>query len=448
MNRNRQSLPPSLRLISTTRRHLTRLDVHWRSLVVAVLIGVLGALAVQAFHWVLYGLEFGFVSAQGGHLVAAARQLSPEMRLLTPALGSLAAGLLLWSADRSVRSVPVAHGRDYIEAVVIGSGRLDIPGGTIKVLASLLAVSTGSAIGREGAMVLLSAMVASTVGRWLGRTVNLRLVVSCGAAAGLASAYRAPLASAMFVAEILIGSLALAQLGPVVVASVVAYGITTAMNGSSVPFVVATVPAPGLVQVALLASLGVVGGVAGAALLGWLDLARKLFDRLNLAVPIAFAIAGLVVGLLSLWHPEVWGNGFSSIQELLAEPNTWVMVVGVLALKLLAVAATTGAGVPGGVFTPTLFVGAAFGALFAATLSALGVTQVYEPGYALMGMATVLAATTRAPVMAALMVIEMTGQYPLLAVLLPACVVSTLVAQQLRPKSVYGQFRRTTAAPT
>lgn len=420
------------------RRLLACIDPAWRSIVVAALTGLLGALAVQLFHVALIALEYGFVGATGGHLVAAARRLAPEARALTPAIGGLCAGLLLWIAERRIRSLPVAHGGDYIEAVVIGNGHLNLPGATVKVLASMLAVSTGSAIGREGAMVLTSAMVASAVGRWFGRAVNLRLVVSCGAAAGLAAAYRVPLASAMFVAEILLGTLALSQLGPVVVASVIAYGVTTAINGPGVPFPLVQVPVPAALQVVLLVVLGLIAGLAGAGLLAWLTLAKQGFDRLALAPPVVFALAGLVVGLLSLWRPEVWGNGYSSIEQQLAGPLAWQVVTLVLALKLVAVGVTTGAGVPGGVFTPTLFVGAAFGALFAASLNALGLTQVFEPGYALLGMATLLAATTHAPVMAALMVLEMTGQYQLLAVWLPACVVATLVAQRLRARSVYG----------
>ena len=420
------------------RRQVSRLDEAWRSLVVAALVGVVGALAVEAFRSLLFALESGFVGAQGGHLVAAARQLPPETRLLAPVIGGLAAGLLLWLAERSRSPEPVQHGGDYIEAVAIGRGRLDLRGGLLKVLASLLVVSTGGAVGREGAMVLLSAMLASAAGRLFGRTVELRLVVSCGAAAGLAAAYHAPLAGAVFVAEILLGSLALSQLGPVVVAAVMSYGVSVALGGRAVLFPLGPLPDPTAFQVALMVALGLLAGVAGAGLLKWLAWTRKAFTVRALPLPLAFALGGLVVGLLSLWRPEVWGNGYSSVQQQLTAPGAWQVVALVLALKLLAVGATTGSGAPGGVFTPTLFVGAAFGALVAAAFGGLGATNTVEPVYALLGMATLLAATTHAPVMAALMVFEMTGQYGLLPVLLPACVVAALVSRRLHRLSVYG----------
>ncbi len=421
----------------SSRQRLASLSGPWRDVAGAALVGVLGAAAVAVFKSVLFGFESAFVGAQDGHLVAAARQLAAETRLLAPAIGGFAAGLLLWLAERRRRTQAPRHGGDYIEAVAIGRGRLDLRGGTLKVIASLLVVSTGGAVGREGAMVLLSAMVASIVGRRFAHAVDLRLVVSCGAAAGLAAAYHAPLASAMFVAEILLGSLALSQLGPVVVSAVISYGVTAALYGASPRFVVPQLPQPGAWQIALLLALGLLGGAAGAGFLAWLSRAREAFIGLAAPPPLAFALGGLIVGALSLWRPEVWGNGLSTIQGWLSGGDAWPVVALVLVLKVIAVSATTGSGAPGGVFTPTLFVGTAFGALFAAILHTLGITDAVEPVYALLGMAAVLAATTHAPVMAALMVFEMTGQYHLLVVLLPACVLATLVSQRLHAKSVY-----------
>ena len=424
--------------LRATRSAFMRMDGSWRHLIVAALVGVLGAWAVEGFRWVLFALEAALVGAHDGHLVAAARALDPELRVLAPALGGLAAGLLLWLAERNRAAVVAPHGGDYIEAVAIGSGRLDPHGGILKVLASLLVVSLGGAIGREGAMVLLAAILASGFGRLLGQTVELRLVVGCGAAAGLAAAYHAPLAGAMFVAEILLGSLALAQLGPVIVAAVIAYGVTVVLGGQAVLFPMAPGPMPDAWQLVLMLAVSVGAGFAGAALLRWLALSRALFLRLALPPPLAFALGGLVVGLLSWWRPEVWGNGYSGIEQQLHAASTWQVVALVLLLKLVAVGATAGSGAPGGVFTPTLFFGAALGALLAQALHALGVAQAVEPMYAVLGMAVLLAATTHAPVMAALMVFEMTGRYDLLVVLLPACVVAALVSRRLHPISVYG----------
>lgn len=420
------------------RRILFSLDSSWRYLLVGMGVGVLGALAVEVFRILLFMVEMGLISAHNGHLVPAAHELEPEIRLLVPIIGAPAVGMLLWLAENEHSSRLSRTRGDYIEAVVIGDGRLNLRSGMLKILASLVVVSTGGAVGREGAMILLSAMTSSWFGRFAGNALDLRLMVSCGAAAGLAAAYHTPLAGAVFVAEILLGSLALAQLGPVVVAAVVSHGITISLVGSGVRFPMEAAPTVGALQVMVMLAFAPVSGVAGAALLYWLKLARQSFIRLNLPLPLPLLLGGLIVGLLSLWYPEVWGNGDSGIRQQIHGIGAWQTVALVLLLKLLAVAATTGSGAPGGVFTPTLFVGAAFGALLAAVLTAFGFTSTPEPVYAVLGMATLLASTTHAPVMAALMVSEMTGQYSLLAVFLPACVVATLVSQHLHPQSIYG----------
>ena len=422
------------------RAGFAKLDPPWRDLVVAAVVGTASAIAVSGFKLALFTLETLFVGAHAGHLVVAARSLPPELRAIAPAAGALAAGLLLWIAERGHLPAPASKAKsgDYIEAVAIGNGHLDLRGGLLKVAASMLVVSTGGAVGREGAMVLLAAMLASVLGRLLGHVSGLRLVVSCGAAAGLAAAYHAPLAGAVFVAEILLGSLALAQLGPVVVAAVVAFGISMVLGESAVLFPVPAIGMPDAVQVMLLLTLSLVGGVFGAALMRWLRAARSLFERSKLPQPLAFAIGGLVVGMLSLWRPEVWGNGYSSIQQQLTTPAEGSIIALVLLLKLIAIGASTGSGAPGGVFTPTLFTGAAVGALAATAVAGLGMSSTPEPVYAVVGMAVLLAATTHAPVMSALMIFEMTGQYTLLPLLLPACVLATLVSRQLVPLSVYG----------
>ncbi len=433
--------PLARRLLRGFRAGLGRVDAAWLGLLLGALVGVLGALAVAGFRALLFGMEQALLGAREGHLVAAAQAMPPELRALVPPAGALIAGLLLWWAAQRRRERPSAHAHsgDYIEAVAIGDGRLDLRAGLQKVLASLLVVGSGGAVGREGGMVLLAALTSSGLGQVLGSAIDLRLLVSCGAAAGLAAAYHAPLAGAIFVAEILLGSLALSQLGAVVVAAVMAYGTSVALGYRSILFPVAELMAPDAARVALMVGTGLLAGVVGALFMRWLDLTRGGFERLRAPLPVRFALGGLVVGLLSLWHPEVWGNGESGIERQLVAPQPWQALAVLLLLKVLAVGATTGSGAPGGVFTPTLFVGAAFGVLVSALMQALGVAGAADGvWFAVVGMATLLAATTHAPVMASVMVFEMTGQYTALPLLLPACVMATLVSRRLHPASVYG----------
>ncbi|WP_432721238.1 voltage-gated ClC-type chloride channel ClcB [Jeongeupia wiesaeckerbachi] len=416
-----------------------RLDPQLLRVLAAIGAGVIGALVVWLFHQALEYAEVLLYDQSDG-LVAAARGLPAWQRIITPVLGGLAAGTLLWLWNRS-RSGPVRHADDYIEAVTIGDGRLDLRAGLGKVLACFLVVIAGGAVGREGAMVLLAALACSLVGARWRHLIDLRLTVACGVAAGFAAAYHAPLASSLFIAEVLLGSLALAAIGPVILAAVTSALITYALSGDAKLYQVAASAPLDASGLALVALIGVVAGVLGPLFLAWLDASRKGFAWLSWPLPLQLAAGGLLVGLVSVLRPEAWGNGYSAVQALLLAPMAWQVVTLILLCKLIAVAGSIGSGAPGGVFTPTLLVGAAFGQLVSQLIA------VFLPGighpllFTISGMGVFLAATTHAPVMSTLMVLEMTGQVQLLLALLPACVIAAGISRRLRSASIYAGHR-------
>ena len=409
----------------------------FRRLLIATVTGVLAALAVAVFRHSMYLLEWLFLSNESGSLVNAAAALSPWRRALTPALGGLAAGMLLWGWQRMTAQRPHAP-TDYMEALETGDGQFDYGASLVKSLASLLVVASGSAIGREGAMILLAALAASFFAQRCTPKSEWKLWI--GAAAGMASAYHAPLAGSLFIAEILFGTLMLASLGPVVIAAVVALLTTRLLSpGANTLYDVHLSEMLTAVDYFLIVGVGLLAGVCGPLLMWLMAASHRLFLRLKLSPPWQLALGGLIVGLLSLLTPKVWGNGYSVVQAFLQSPPLLSVIAGVFICKLLAVLASSGSGAPGGVFTPTLFVGMATGMLFAQIFA------LWFPGsetailLGLAGMATLLAATTHAPIMSALMVCEMTGQYFLLPGLLVACVVASVLSRTLRHDSIYGQ---------
>lgn len=411
----------------------------FRRLPIASATGILAALAVAVFRHGMYLLEWLFLSNDSGSLVNAAAALSPWRRALTPALGGLAAGLLLWGWQRLNAQRPHAP-TDYMEALETEDGQFDYGSSLIKSLASLLVVASGSAIGREGAMILLAALAASVFARRFTPKSEWKLWIACGAAAGMASAYHAPLAGSLFIAEILFGTLMLASLGPVVIAAVVALLTTRLLSpGANTLYDVHLSGLLSAVDYTLIVGMGVLAGLCGPLLMGLMAFSHGLFLRLKLSPPWQLALGGLIVGLLSLLTPKVWGNGYSVVQTFLHSPPLLSVIAGVFICKLLAVLASSGSGAPGGVFTPTLFVGMATGMVSAQVFA------LWFPGaetailLGLAGMATLLAATTHAPIMSALMVCEMTGQYFLLPGLLVACVIASVLSRTLRHDSVYGQ---------
>lgn len=411
----------------------------FRRLLIATLIGVLAALAVAVFRHSMFLLEGLFLGNHSGSLVAAASELAPWRRALPPALGGLAAGLLLWGWQRLNQQRPHAP-TDYMEALDTDEGQFDYGGSLVKSLASLLVVSSGSAIGREGAMILLAALAASLFARRYTPKSEWKLWIACGAAAGMSSAYHAPLAGSLFIAEILFGTLMLASLGPVAIAAVVALLTTHLLSpGATTLYEVKLSGTLTALDYALMVGTGLLAGLCGPLLMWLMQYSHSLFLRLKLSPPWQLALGGLIVGALSLLTPTVWGNGYSVVQAFLLSPPLLSVIAGIFICKLLAVLASSGSGAPGGVFTPTLFVGMATGMLFAQVISMgfPGTEMAILAGLA--GMATLLAATTHAPIMSALMVCEMTGQYVLLPGLLIACVIASVLSRTLRHNSIYGE---------
>ncbi|EFH3959558.1 voltage-gated ClC-type chloride channel ClcB [Escherichia coli] len=441
------------------------LRTMFRRLLIATVVGILAAFAVAGFRHAMLLLEWLFLNNDSGSLVNAATNLSPWRRLLTPALGGLAAGLLLMGWQKFTQQRPHAP-TDYMEALQT-DGQFDYAASLVKSLASLLVVTSGSAIGREGAMILLAALAASCFAQRFTPRQEWKLWIACGAAAGMAAAYRAPLAGSLFIAEVLFGTMMLASLGPVIISAVVALLVSNLINHSdallynvqlSISAVVAllvsnlinhsdallyNVQLSVTVQArdyALIISTGVLAGLCGPLLLTLMNACHRGFVSLKLAPPWQLALGGLIVGLLSLFTPAVWGNGYSTVQSFLTAPPLLMIIAGIFLCKLCAVLASSGSGAPGGVFTPTLFIGLAIGMLYGRSLG------LWFPDgeeitllLGLTGMATLLAATTHAPIMSTLMICEMTGEYQLLPGLLIACVIASVISRTLHRDSIYRQ---------
>ena len=379
-------------------------DDRWL-LLWAALIGVVGALATVAFHEGM-ALAERIATQHPGSLVAAATMLAPWRRAITPALGGIAAGVFLWLAKRA------ANGKkqpDYLENIAVGDGRQDVRGTLLRSASSLCTIGSGGSVGREGAMVQLAAATGSWIGQ-LGRFDgdDLRLLLACGAAAGFAAAYDAALSGAIFIAEIVYGTLTIRRLGPLMVASVISNVTVHQVLGYEPVYKIPPLRVSTLWELPLFVLLGALLGVLAPLFMATLDGAHRLVKRLPIGLPLKLALGGLVVGLISAAVPQVWGNGYSVVNDVLHSPWPLALVATVLIAKVFATAATTGSGAVGGVFTPTIFVGAMLGMLAGSIAHALWPGSSLPVVYAVIGMGAFLAATTHAPLMSFLIVFEMT----------------------------------------
>jgi len=407
------------------------------TLAYAAVAGVLGALVALLFREGV-DLIHRLLTGNSEGIVDSFRELAWWQRLAIPAVGGLMAGLVLLFGRRLHRG---ESSTDYMEAILIGSGELPVRASLVKSTAAMFSIASGGSIGREGPLVQLAAVVSSWFGRWRNLSApQLRLLVACGAASGIASAYNAPIAGSFFVAEIILGSIAMESLGPLAVSAVAA---TLTMRTLSNAHTLYTVPAftlHSLWEIGPFLLLGVLAGLVAPWFLRSLRAAERLFAATNLPVPIRLMFGGLAVGGLAVWVPEVCGNGYSVVVAILNGQLLWQALALVLICKWAATAASFGSGAPGGVFTPVLFVGAALGYLFG-----FGVHEVWPQGaadpraFALVGMGALLAAASHAPVMAIIMLFEMTLSYDIIMPLMLCCVVSYYTARGLEDQSLYSE---------
>jgi CIC family chloride channel protein len=402
----------------------------------AGVVGILGGLSSVLFRKLLELLATGLTGGSGG-MVAIYSGLPPWQRLITPALGGIAAGLILHFGGKLTSKRK--NTTDYMEAVVLGDGYLSFRSSMTKTLSSMFSIASGASIGREGPMVQLAALLASLVGRtrrW--SFARRRLILACGAAAGIASAYNAPIAGALFVAEIVLGSIAMETLGPLLFSTVLATQTVHFLAGNAPLYAIPPFHLNSGFELFDYLALGVLSGLAAPWFLRALRGSERLFGQTRLPVYWRTGLGGLIVGMLLLYSPQVCGNGYSVVTGILHEQWLWSSLAVILLLKVVATCSSFGSGAVGGVFTPTLFVGASLGYLFGFVHQALGLGPFPSPGaFALTGMGMFLAATTHAPLMAILMIFEMTLDYQLILPLMLGCVVAYFTSHGFESRPIY-----------
>jgi len=409
----------------------------------AALIGVCGALSGVAFRASTRLVQYLLTRHSTG-LVETAELLPWWARIIVPCVGGAVAGLLLWIGQR-VPALRAARKVDYMEAVAVGNGQLSARSSLLHAASSFFTIGSGGSIGREGPLVQLAATSASKIGQWTQAPVpRLRLLVACGAAAGIATAYNAPIAGALFVAEVVLGSIAMESFGPLIVSSVVADATSRHFLGYGPVYQVPHLNFGASWELVLYGLLGVLLGHGAAPFLALLDRARRAFRRLHWNPTATLALGGLIVGLISVRVPQVWGNGYSTVNAMLNNEFPVQLLALALIAKLIGTAATVGSGANGGILTPTLFMGAAFGALFGDAVHLLDPhSQSQLAAYAVVGMGAFLAATTHAPLTSILLIFEMTLNYDVVLPLMLACVTAHYVARIYRHgESVYTRSLR------
>lgn len=459
--------------LNTRLKAITRqlgFERDWYLIIIGAAIGTLTAFGAIGFAWLLHEVE--------KHTNHARADLPLWLLPAIPMAGALISGLLVWRFASEARGHGVPQ---VLKSIIQRNGEIPLRVGVVKTFASIATVGSGGSAGTEGPIV----QIGATIGSFLSRRLNIprehvRTLVGCGAAAGIASIFNAPIAGVFFVLEILLRDFSIRVFTPIVIASVFSAATTQAFHGENEAIFFARelhdlyrfTP----VELPAYVVLGIVCGLS-AVLFNWaLHTVEDLVEKVRIH-PVAKPVAGaLVLGLigiayLSIPHlddgshtPAFFGNGYETIRWLLdpgayiaplGDPNTasgpaalvggarvpaiFTVLAALVLLKTLATTLTLGSGGSGGVFAPSLFLGAVAGGAFGVGLQNLGlIPEGGSPAsYALVGMAAVVAGSTHAPLTAILILFELTrDEYVLLPIML-AAVIATVVSQIMNRDSVY-----------
>ncbi len=380
--------------------------------------------------------------------------------ILIPALGALPVGLLVTKVAREAKG----HGvPEVMEAIALRGGRIRPIVVVAKAISSALCIGSGGSVGREGPIVQVGAALGSSLGQWFRLSdERIKMLVACGAAAGIAATFNAPIAGVFFALEVILGQFSAGAFGTVVLSAVVASVVGRFFLQDRTAFL--RVPAYALVnplvELPLYLLLGLLAAIVATLFVKVLYWAEGLSDGWRFPAWLKPSVGGLLLGLVGVLSPsitggvsthggvagkpDVFGSGFGAIEMVLGgeiqEP--FLVAARLLALLLLCkLAATTftlGSGNSGGVFAPALFMGAMLGGSFGELVHGLFPQATAASGaYAIVGMAAVFSGAARAPITAILILFEMTGDYRIILPLMFAVVVSTVVARRFSPESIY-----------
>ena len=397
----------------------------------AVVVGLLTGLGSVGFVLILHAItDFALGTMAGSLSIFGSASL-----VLLPALGGLVVGPLVHRFAREAKG----HGvPEVMTAITSRGGFIRKRVVTVKVIASSLTIGFGGTAGREGPMVQIGAAIGSAIGHISRLTrSNIRTLVACGAAGGIAATFNAPIAGAIFSMEVLMGRMQADFL--LVLLTSLSSSILARHYLGNTPAVMA--PYYELVSPRELPLYFFMGLIIGVAAVGYVRLLYKtedLFGEWKFPEELKPAVGGLLVGLILRFFPQVYGSGFPAIESALWTRYSWALLLCLFVAGMLANCATLGSGGSGGVFAPALYMGAMLGGAFGSLAHTVFPEWTASSGaYAMVGMAAFFAAAAKAPTTSILILFEMTGDYRIMLPLMAATVGSVYLSHRLLPHSIY-----------
>jgi CIC family chloride channel protein len=409
---------------------------------IALAIGVAAGFAAVLFRLGIYAIQ---TSVYGTDDVLTLHSFAAELAwyqiLIIPICGGLIVGWIMhrFTDDGRARSVA-----DVIESAALFEGRVEVRRGLASAAASMVTLSTGGSSGREGPVVHLAAVISTCVCRWINANgITGRDLLGCAVAAAVSASFNAPIAGALFALEVVLRHFAVHAFAPIVIAAAVGTVINRLIFGDVTEFALPVQNALGFyVELPAFLILGLVCGLVAVALMKaifWADdLGTYLQNETGLPRYLRPAVAGAMLGGLAIWWPHIIGVGYETTSAALTGELLLHEAIVFVILKIVAVAITMGGRMGGGVFSPSLMVGALTGLAFGIIATAIFPT-VSGSGtlYALAGMGAVAAAVLGAPISTTLIVFELTGDWQTGLAVMVAVSLSTALASRLVDRSFF-----------
>jgi CIC family chloride channel protein len=408
-------------------------------IIISFVVGLSTGLGAVLFRWLILNFRDLFF----GHGIS---WLIP----LVPMAGGLLVGpiVYLYASEARGHGVP-----EVMAAVALKSGVIRPRVAVAKAVASAICIGSGGSAGREGPIVQIGAAVGSTIGQIFKLSGDrVKILVGCGAAAGISAVFNAPIAGVIFALEIILGDFTIRTFSPVILSSVLSSVVARTLLRDQPAFIVPPYELVSAWEIPLYILLGGFAGIVAMLFTKTLYMTEDLFEnRIRIPGYLKPAVGGLLLGFsglvaiklnyagfMHLTAPANFADGYESISSVLGGGGIWYTLLALIVLKMLATNLTLGSGNSGGIFAPSLFMGAMAGGLFGIIVHSLFPGFTAHPGaYALVGMAAVVAGTTHATITSILIVFEMTKDYRIMLALMVACVFSTLVARRLLRPSIY-----------
>ncbi len=426
-------------LSSQNIRHWIKEGIHYLRtsdasyfLLFSILVGLGGGFGAILFRWLIQQFRNLFFN-QGTELLGFMGHFSI---ILIPALGGLIIGPIIHFFAKEARG----HGvPEVISSMVMHGGKIRPRVAIVKALASSICIGSGGSAGREGPIIQIGSAIGSFIGQLFKLTEEkTKTLVACGAAAGIAATFNAPLGGIFFALEVILREYGLRNFSSVVLSSVTATVISRYFLGDHPTFQLPPFELYSLWDIPYYFVFGLI-----TALFAWLFIkalykSEDIFNSLKIPEYLKPGIGGLMIGVIGLYFPQIFGVGYEVIEESIAGGIALSVLVALVFLKIAATSVTLGSGGSGGIFAPSLFIGALLGEVFGQLIRLVLPDAIIPPGaFALVGMAAVFAGTAHAPISAILLLFEMTGNYKILPPLMVTCVISAILVRWMTRYSIY-----------